>query len=383
MTTILEHGGGFEKYLIETAKSFAEFPNVKADVVTMDDDFTYKIINLLSFYYLKKIKKKSLYNEPLKAIKQRLGKANYYKCRNLKKLKQKLNEYDVIYSKNEILEAFIFKFLLGYKNLPPIIFGVHTPHFYPQTESLQSKMHNFLYGTKIYNFLTSGISTFHVINSGDEKRLKKQLGERKIKKIYNPFDFDHFKINANKYKYNFKFDNNKFNIIWLGRLTEQKGVRDLVRIIDQLNPAIKGRVIWNIIGEGAEKDKIIRLKEKWKDINYFGHVENKYIPSIMEKNNLFISTSKWEAFPYTLIEAQTMNLPVISYNIPGPQDIIKNNYNGFLVKNIEDFESTITNYINGKLRLKNKDFYAYVSAKFDPNLIYNELFKLFKNAKAD
>lgn len=382
-TTILEHGGGLEKYFIETAKSFAEFPNIKADIVTMDDNFTYKITDLLSIYYFKKIKRKSLYNEALNTIKQRLGKANYYKCKNLKELKEKLNEYDVIYSKNEVLEAFIFKFFIRYKNLPPIIFGVHTPHFYPMAESLQAKIHNLLYGTKIYNFLTNGVSTFHVINSADEKRLKKQLGTRDIKKIYNPFDFNRFRMNANKYKYNFKFDENKFNIIWLGRLTEQKGVQDLIKIIDELNPTLDGKVIWNIIGEGTEKDKIIKLKGKWENINYFGHIENKYIPSIMGKNDLFILTSKWEAFPYTIIEAQAMNLPVISYNIPGSQDIIKNNVNGFLVKNIEDFESTITNFIDGKSRLKIKDFNSYVSAKFDPDLIYNDLLELFKNAKAN
>ena len=36
MTTILEHGGGLEKYFIETAKELSEFPNIKVDVVTLD-----------------------------------------------------------------------------------------------------------------------------------------------------------------------------------------------------------------------------------------------------------------------------------------------------------------------------------------------------------
>ena len=382
-TSILEFGGGLEKYFIETANNLSKFDNCQVDVVTMDDKFTARLAKLLSFYYFKKIIKSYLYKEKLEIIKKNLGKANYFKCKNFKKLKEKLNEYDVIYSKNEILEAFIFKFFIKYKNLPPIIFGVHTPHFYPKTESLPAKIHNLLYNSKIYNFLASGVRAFHVINSSDQKILNKQLRGKYVKKIYNPFNFDQFKKNADKYKLNFVFEEGKFNIIWLGRLAEQKGVQDLIRIIDKLNPILIDKVIWNIVGDGAEKNRIIKLKEKWHNINFFGHIEHKYVPNLLTKNKLFILTSKWEGFPYTLIEAETMNLPVISFDIPGPQDIIKNKVNGFLVKDRQEFKKMIVDFMQGKAKLKIKDYSSYISKKFDANLIYNDLLKLFKNVKAN
>lgn len=382
-TSILEFGGGLEKYFIETANNLSRFDDCQVDVVTLDDKFTAKLAKLLSFYYFKKITKAYLYKENLKIIKKNLGEAKYFKCKNFKGLKKKLNEYDVIYSKNEILEASIFKFFLKYKNLPPIIFGVHTPHFYPKTVNLPSKIHNLIYGSKIYNFLTSGAAAFHVINSSDEEKLKKQLGKKFVKKIYNPFDFNQFEKNADNHKFNFMLEGSKFNIIWLGRLSEQKGVADLVKIINELNPKLGDKVVWNIVGDGAEKNKIIKLKEEWQNVNYFGHIEHKYIPNLIARNNLFILTSKWEGFPYTLIEAQTMNLPVISYDIPGPRDIIKNKVNGFLVENRQDFEKMIIDFVEGKAKLEIKDFKSYLSKKFNPRLIYNDLLKLFKDVKAN
>ena len=115
-TTILELGGGLEKYLIETASNLSEFSNLRVDIITMDDECTKKIEACLSFYYFRK-SNTAIYKEKKENILKRIGKAHYYKCKDFKELREKLCEYDVIYSKNELLEAFILKFLIRYRNL--------------------------------------------------------------------------------------------------------------------------------------------------------------------------------------------------------------------------------------------------------------------------
>lgn len=378
MTTMLEHGGGLEKYLIETAKSFAELPNIKADVVTMDDNFTYKIADLLSFYYLKKIKRKSLHNEALTTIMQRLGKANYYKCKNLKELKKKLNQYDVIYSKNELLEAFILKFCLGYKNIPPVIFGCHTPVHYPVAASIHSKLHNFLYNGFVYQWLASGVKAFHVTNNFDKELLEKLFPKRKVFKIYNPFNLTQFDQNLKRHSYDFQWDKSKCNILWIARLTEQKGVASLVKIINYINKTPwKEKIIFNILGNGPLENKVISLKKKWDNINRFGYVEYQYLPSIYKENDLFISTSKWECFPYNILEAQTEGIPVIAFNIPGPQDIIENKITGFLVDNENDFVQKIISLLNGDKKISKERIVKNTINKFNPKKIYIELKKMF------
>ena len=88
MSTILEQGGGMEKYLIEAAENMSKYPEVQADVITMDNKFTTRLIKTLSFYYFKKIESKYIHHESLRSIIKKLGDANYIKCHNLSTLKK-------------------------------------------------------------------------------------------------------------------------------------------------------------------------------------------------------------------------------------------------------------------------------------------------------
>ena len=259
----LEHGGGLAKYFIETSSNLSKLPSVKADVVTMDDKFALTIMRLTHIFYLSFVSKMDMsliYKESKKNIEENLGDAGYFKVDSIRSLRKKLQEYDVIYSKNEVLEAFILKFLVGYENLPPVIFGCHTPFYYPETKSLQSKLHNFLYSGFIYRFLTSDVKAFHVLNSSDEQYLRRLMPAKNIVKIYNALDFKTNNTRRNS-KFNHNWDKKKLNILWVGRLAEGKGIPDLLSVIDYLNlRGYENQFIFNIIGDGSKvlREKIIK-----------------------------------------------------------------------------------------------------------------------------
>ena len=380
---ILECGGGLEKYFIETASKLAKMPSVKTDVVTMDDKFTINIVRLLHIFYMSfttKIDKKLIYKENTRSIRNNLGDARYFKVNSIANLRKKMQEYDLIYCKNEVLEAFVLKFLVGYKNLPPVIFGCHTPFYYPYAASLQSKLHNFLYNSFVYKFLASNARAFHVINAYDEKHLKKLLPEKKIARIYNPLDnHDCVKL-SKKYKFSFKWDKTRFNILWAARLTEQKGVPELLWLIDYLNSnGYKDRVVFNIVGDGSEKlrEDIKKSARKWDNVNFFGHVQFKYMSNIYSNNDLFISTSRWESFGLSLLEAQSFGLAAVSFDIPGSQDIILDKKTGFLVNEKDEFaKKIITILLNPKI-FKSNTIKKVIQDKFNPKKIYNQLWKTF------
>jgi len=377
--SILEGGGGLAKYFIDTSANLIKFfPQLDISIITLNEDFVSKLNILLSIYYFKDLIKGKVIKEKTEDITNKLGKVKYIKCSSLNSLKEELKKYDVIYSKNEILEAFTLKYLIGYKNLPPIIFGCHTPIYYPIAKSFHAKLHNFLYNSFVYRYLTNGVKKFHVINSGDETRLGKLFPKKLIVKIYYPFDFDHY-LKEGIFQYNHKFDKDKINILWTGRLVEQKGVDDLVKIVNTVNESgyIK-KIIWNICGDGAEKDKILDLI-KWQNVNYLDYVENKYMPSIYKQNSLFISTSHWEGFPYNLLEAQSAGLPVLAYNVSGCNDIIDNKVNGILVEDINQFKNEILNFIDGKYKFCGIN--KYIVKKFNQDLIYKQLINLFRSVE--
>lgn len=376
-TTILELGGGLEKYLIETAKNLSELPDVRVDVITMDDECTKKIEACLGFYYFRK-SNKSIYKEKIENIIDRIGKAHYYKCKNFEELKKRLSEYDVVYSKNELLEAFILKFFIKYKNIPPVIFGCHTPVYYPVTDSLYSKLHNFLYNGFIYKWLANGVKAFHVANAFDKILLEKIFSGKTVFKIYNPFNFLQFDQNMKEYVYDFKFDTSKSNILWIARLTEQKGVMSLIKIIDEINKTdMKEKIVFNIVGNGQLESEIGKLKKKWDNVNWFGYVEYCYLPSIYSQNDIFISTSKWESLPFNILEAQAIGLPVIAFDIPGPQDIIIDEKTGFLVKDEQEFRDKIIKIVSGEKKFDKNEIMNIIKQVFNPKDIYIKLSAMF------
>src|SRR6185369_942872 len=105
MTTILEHAGGLENTFMSAARYLAEMPDVSVDVITMDEIFTKRLGKVLSFYYGTNLNKAELHRETTQAASRKLGNAKYYKCANFAELFSHLSKCDVIYSKNEILEA--------------------------------------------------------------------------------------------------------------------------------------------------------------------------------------------------------------------------------------------------------------------------------------
>jgi len=151
----------------------------------------------------------------------------------------------------------------------------------------------------------------------------------------------------------------------------------LIKIIDTLNKTnYKDEIIWNIVGDGAERNKILHLKNRWNNVNYFGYVENNYMASIYKENDLFISTSKWESFPYNILEAQARGIPVIAFNIPGPKDIIENKITGFLVDNENDFVQKITSLLDKGEKISREKIIKNTMNKFNSKKIYIELKKM-------
>jgi glycosyltransferase involved in cell wall biosynthesis len=375
----LEHGGGLGKYFIETASNLSKTPPIKADVITMDDRFTMNIMKMTHVFYMSfvlKMDMRLVYKESTESIRRGLGSACYFKVGSIASLKKKLQEYDLIYSKNEVLEAFILKFLVGYKNLPPVIFGCHTPFYYPQTISLQSKLHNFLYNSFVYRFLTSDVKAFHVTNTFDENNLRKLFPNKKITKIYLPLNLAELTKLSKKFVFNFKWSKKKFNILWAGRLAEGKGIPELLWIIDYLNNnGFRDKVVFNIAGDGSKilRESINQTAKKWNNVNYFGSVEYKYMPSIYSNNDLFICTSRWETFSYSVLEAQAYGLPAIAFDIPGPRDIIESSKTGFLVVDENEFVEKIMKTLMNRKFFKSEIIKKVTRDKFNPKKIYKQL----------
>lgn len=373
---ILEAGGGCEKYFREVSTGLAtRYPDFEISIVTLNEKFFRRLNILKSFYYLQDFFHANLRAEQTEMIRQALGRVSYIQCDSWSDLAKSLKMADVIYAKNEYVEAAILRFCIGYHQLPRVIFGCHTPLHYPMARSIHARFHNYLYHNWFYRWLGKHVSRFHAINSTDERKLQSLFGSERVVKIYNPFDFQMFRQQDARFP--FPFDRTRRNVLWVGRLTEQKGVDDLVAIVRGVNQIVERDVVWNICGSGPEKNKIERLKHQWSNVNYLGYVEQRYMPSIYRQNDLFLSTSHWEGFPYNLLEAQACGLPVCAYDIGGCCDIIDPPEHGRLAKTCDQLQQDVQDLIQ-HLQIST-NIASSIAQKFDAEKIYEQLHQLLKD----
>jgi glycosyltransferase involved in cell wall biosynthesis len=123
-----------------------------------------------------------------------------------------------------------------------------------------------------------------------------------------------------------KRDNKDFNVLFMGRLEDVKGILELLDSLQYLN-VDKSKIVLNLGGnfkKSSIKDAILNKINNYNSslditINILGVVNPKehYINS-----NCLICPSKSEGFSLTLIEAYSYGLPAITSNIPSYNEIL-------------------------------------------------------------
>jgi glycosyltransferase involved in cell wall biosynthesis len=135
--------------------------------------------------------------------------------------------------------------------------------------------------------------------------------------IPNAIDPDKYSDNGNE---NF--------ILYAGRLNQVKGIKYLIDAFSQL----ESDHTLLLIGSGPEEQKLKSMlnSELAERIIFISHVNKTKLIDYMSKCAFLVLPSLFETFGVVLIEAMASGKPVIASDIPGPNDIIENGYNGFL-----------------------------------------------------
>jgi glycosyltransferase involved in cell wall biosynthesis len=164
------------------------------------------------------------------------------------------------------------------------------------------------------------------VSKDTERILNETYGIHNTRTIYNMMNLkENIKLSHEELPANYKelFNGDYFNFINVGRLTQQKGQWFLIRSFRKVvNQHENARLF--ILGEG-------KLKKELEDlINKLNLKENVFLLNIQENvfpflksSDCFIFSSLWEGLPIVLIEALSMNLPIISTDCKtGPREIL-------------------------------------------------------------
>ncbi|MEC9485507.1 MAG: glycosyltransferase family 4 protein [Candidatus Izemoplasma sp.] len=170
-----------------------------------------------------------------------------------------------------------------------------------------------------------------------------------------------------------KILNSKLIVAHIGDVSDSKGWKYTYNAISSLKADLKNKIEFIMAGRliGNVNDEVQRALEASKgefEFKYLGIIENAYenlVPSI----DLLVLPSISEGLPMSILECQSIGIPVIATDVGGISEIITDNYNGFLVtRNSEKIQDKLE-YI-----LMNLDQYSIFSAN---SLIrFNEKFSI-------
>lgn len=177
-----------------------------------------------------------------------------------------------------------------------------------------------------------------------------------------------------------KIDTN--NIITVSRLDPGKKNDDIIRIISKIKDKTSKLYI---IGDGIEYNN---LKELIKELHLedrvilTGYKSKEEIEKYMLKSSLFLMASLTEGLPMVLLEAMSYGLPCIAYETAsGVSDIIKNDYNGYVIKsrNEEEYIKKVNEVMsNKKLREKLSKNTENTIKRFSKEEILKRWYKILK-----
>ena len=116
-------------------------------------------------------------------------------------------------------------------------------------------------------------------------------------------------------------------IIFAGRLSKEKGVIQLLDILESLPKNVN----LLILGSGPLEHLVVKAEQKFQNLKYLGYKSKDETLKLIKGSDLLIQPSLVEGISSTLLEAMACKIPVIASNVLGNQELITNNENGILI----------------------------------------------------
>jgi len=153
------------------------------------------------------------------------------------------------------------------------------------------------------------------------------------------------------------------NFITIGRLSPEKNHKRLIRAFYLVRKKYPDSVLY-IVGDGVLSSYLHKLAVSLNlsdSIVFIPHTSNPY--PLLAVCDCFVLSSDIEGQPITILEALTLNKPIISTNIAGPHDLLTDGYGELVEPDSEALARGMIDFIsNGrKMEHLNFDAEAYVS----------------------
>ncbi len=191
------------------------------------------------------------------------------------------------------------------------------------------KLHIQIHTVPDLNFLTK-----FIISKADRIRTV----SNKIKDMVKPYakcEIDTLPvfIDAEKYKStSYNEPNKEFLILAMSRIEKEKNVDTIIRVFDEVSKKHPNAKLV-IVGEGKEKESMIRLAIKLKNDRIEFRPWANDVQKYYRSSGLFITLSSFEGYGMTIVESLLTGCPVLTTCVGITDEFIKSGYNSWIVDN--------------------------------------------------
>lgn len=215
------------------------------------------------------------------------------------------------------------------------------------------------------------ISTDKIINISNyeqKQAIKYGLNKNKMIMIYNGVE-----DKENNSNLKLKWDKNKINLLFVGRLDRQKGLDLFLDVYDKMK--LKNMHLY-VIGTSVLDDNLPKSTEY---VTYLGWVDNKDIDVYYQACDAVIMPSRWEGFGLVAVEAMRNLKPVIASNVGALPELIKNNINGYIfdIKNDKILKEILLNINKNDLQNLGKKARVIYLKNFTDLIFIKKIYKLY------
>lgn len=154
--------------------------------------------------------------------------------------------------------------------------------------------------------------------------------------ISNPIRKDNILSLAEQGECNIPKKPDVLRVCYLGRLQEEKGADRLLEAHKRLLDEGK-KLELIMVGDGCDMGKLRKFVDEnglMDSVHMLGYLDNPY--PYIKTADLFVCPSRAEGFGLVLVEAMILDLPVMSTDCAGPNEILDNGKYGMSVENSTD-----------------------------------------------
>lgn len=182
-------------------------------------------------------------------------------------------------------------------------------------------------------------------------------------------------------------NNKTIKCLFVGRLTESKGINLIFNIVDQIN---SNKFKFTFVGNGKLSDDVEGFVAEERNCNYLGYLNDLHLRSIYDKHDILLvpslRTGPWEElFGMVIIEAMSRGVVPITTDHTGPKEILGDKFAKYILK--EDIYVLGTNrllmnlYDNRSIMNELKQNAFSIGQEYRPEKIFKKWNQILKITK--